>query len=261
MQIDNVIVLVRQAAIAVMDIYRKDFSVFEKSDNSPLTAADMAAHHILVDGLTALTPDIPVLSEESDDSVKIDRINWSTYWLIDPLDGTKEFIKKNGEFTINVALIKNGVPVLGVVLAPADSTLYWGELGKGAFKQIGLEPIESISVSAVPDQPTGWRVLGSRSHQSPAFKVFMESLPEAHIIGMGSSLKLCLVAEGAADLYPRLSPTSEWDTAAGHAVVLASGGQVLALDSLAPLVYNANSESLLNPSFVVCAEPSVFWAQ
>ena len=220
----------------------------------------MAAHNYLINALYELTPDIPALSEESDDSVKKDRINWKTaYWLIDPLDGTKEFIKKNGEFTVNVALIENGIPIAGVIFAPALDTMYWGQLGQGAFKQVGLGPIESISVAPVPERPTGWRVLGSRSHKSPRLQLFMSSLPEAEILEIGSSLKLCLMAEGKADLYPRLSPTCEWDIAAGHAIVIAAGGQVLALSSLSPLVYNSNPDSLLNPFFVVCTKPSVFW--
>lgn len=260
MEIESLIALVQQAGVAVMDIYQEDFSIAQKSDNSPLTEADLAAHHILVDGLFKLTPQIPVLSEESDDFVKKERLNWSVYWLIDPLDGTKEFIKKNGEFTINVALINNGVPVLGVVYAPALDVMYWGELGKGAFKRKGDEVVKSIAVAEVPLTSIGWRVLGSRSHPSEAFQVFIHSLPEADVITMGSSLKLCLIAEGAADLYPRLSPTSEWDIAAGHAVVIAAGGQVLELTSMSPLRYNANPDSLLNPFFVACAKPDPVWA-
>ena len=259
MEIESLLALVRQAGKSVMDIYQQDFSVTEKSDKSPLTEADMAAHHILVNGLARLTPDIPVLSEESDNFVKEQRLNWSVYWLIDPLDGTKEFIKKNGEFTINAALIKNGLPVLGIVYAPALDVMYWGELNKGAFKQAGDDVVKSIVVAKVPITPIGWRILGSRSHQSEAFKVFIQALPDADVIAMGSSLKLCLIAEGAADLYPRLSATSEWDTAAGHAVVIAAGGQVLGLESLSPLIYNANPHSLLNPFFVACSAPSPFW--
>lgn len=261
MKMENVIALVRQAGVAVMNIYHKDFSITQKSDNSPLTEADLAAHHILVDGLFKLTPDIPVLSEESDIAVQMQRLEWSVYWLIDPLDGTKEFISRNGEFTINVALIKNGVPVLGVVYAPVLEAMYWGELGKGAFKQQGEEAFKPIAVAKVPNIPTGWRILGSRSHPSQAFQEFIQTLPEADIVAMGSSLKLCLIAEGAADLYPRLSPTSEWDIAAGHAVVAAAGGQVLKLSSMQPLVYNANPNSLINPFFVACAAPSLFWVK
>jgi 3'(2'), 5'-bisphosphate nucleotidase len=258
---DKLLALAKQAGDAVMDIYKKDFAVYDKSDSSPLTEADLASHHILVDGLKAIAPAIPVLSEESTDAEKEERLSWSEYWLIDPLDGTKEFIKKNGEFTINVALIKDGQPVWGVVYAPALDTLYWGELGQGAFKQEGDAPAKVIQCGDNPSVKTGWRVVGSRSHQSDDFKAFMEALPEADIVAMGSSLKLCLVAEGAADLYPRLGPTSEWDTAAAHAVVLAAGGQVLEVESLKPLIYNSRPDTLLNPYFIVCKEPSEFWAK
>jgi len=179
--------------------------------------------------------------------------------LIDPLDGTKEFIKRNGEFTVNVALVRDGVAVAGVVYAPDLDTMYWGELGKGAFKQRGLEAAQSISVAQLPTTNRGWRVVGSRSHQSEAFLEFMTKLPEAEIVAMGSSLKLCLVAEGKADLYPRLGLTSEWDTAAAHAVVSAAGGLVLEADTLKPLQYNQSQDTLLNPFFIVCAEKSPFW--
>ena len=253
--------LSRKAGQAVMEIYEKDFAIYDKSDSSPLTEADLAAHTILVEGLNALTPEIPVLSEESNADEQIDRFSWNTYWLIDPLDGTKEFIKKNGEFTINVALIVAGEPVFGVVYAPAIDVLYWGALGEGAFKQEGDAAPAAITVSGVPSVNTGWKVVGSRSHQSDEFKQFMEKLPEAEIIAMGSSLKLCLVAEGKADLYPRLGLTSEWDTAAAHAVVLAAGGQVLSMEDMKPLIYNSRKDTLLNPHFIVCPETSSFWTE
>ncbi|MGH1461557.1 MAG: 3'(2'),5'-bisphosphate nucleotidase CysQ [Neptuniibacter sp.] len=251
--------LAREAGQAVMEIYTKDFAIYDKSDSSPLTEADLAAHRILVDGLNKLTPEIPVLSEESNEQVKKERINWQQYWLIDPLDGTKEFIKKNGEFTINVALIQDGEPVFGAVYAPAIDVLYWGAKGQGAVKQEGDQAPTAISVSGVPTVNTGWKVVGSRSHQSEEFKTFMKKLPDAEIIAMGSSLKLCLVAEGKADLYPRLGLTSEWDTAAAHAVVLAAGGLVLNIETLEPLIYNQNADTLLNPFFIVCPETSSLW--
>lgn len=259
--ITKILEVARLAGAAIMDIYDKDFAIYDKSDSSPLTEADLAAHHILVDGLSALTPKYPVLSEESDEAVKTERLNWSTYWLIDPLDGTKEFIKKNGEFTVNIALIQNGEPVLGVVYAPALETMYWGAKGQGAFKQVKHETAEPIHVDSVPATAEGWRVVGSRSHQSEEFVDFMQALPNADIVAMGSSLKLCLVAEGKADLYPRLGLTSEWDTAAAHGVVLAAGGQVLELSSLQPLIYNSRPDTLLNPFFVVCPAISPYWAK
>jgi 3'(2'), 5'-bisphosphate nucleotidase len=206
-----------------------------------------------------LKPAYPVLSEESDEEVKAERLHWDTYWLIDPLDGTKEFIKKNDEFTVNVALIVKGEPVMGVVYAPAIETMYWGEKERGAFKQISNDKAVSIQVAQVPQIAEGWRVVGSRSHQSEEFVDFMKALPNADIVAMGSSLKLCLVAEGMADLYPRLGPTSEWDTAAGHGVVLAAGGQVLELETLTPLTYNSRPDTLLNPFFVVCPKVSPLW--
>lgn len=253
--------LARKAGQAVMEIYEKDFAIYDKSDSSPLTEADLAAHSILVQGLKTLAPDIPVLSEESNADEQVDRFSWNTYWLIDPLDGTKEFIKKNGEFTINVALIVAGEPVFGVVYAPAIDVLYWGAQGEGAFKQESNAAPADITVSGVPSVNTGWKVVGSRSHQSDEFKQFMEKLPEAEIIAMGSSLKLCLVAEGKADLYPRLGLTSEWDTAAAHAVVLAAGGQVLSMEDMKPLIYNSRKDTLLNPHFIVCPETSNFWTE
>ncbi|WP_428243106.1 3'(2'),5'-bisphosphate nucleotidase CysQ [Gynuella sp.] len=258
---DSILKLAKAAGDAIMDIYEKDFAVYDKSDSSPLTEADLASHHLIVDGLKTLTPDIPVLSEESGDTVKSERLDWTRYWLIDPLDGTKEFIKKNGEFTVNIALIENGQPVFGVVYAPALDTYYWGEQNKGAYKQVGQQAAQTIQVADVPAQATGWRVVGSRSHQSDEFKAFMQRLPDADIVAMGSSLKLCLVAEGKADLYPRLGLTSEWDTAAAHAVVLAAGGQVLEADSLKPLIYNSRPDTLLNPFFIVCASTSPIWCQ
>lgn len=252
--------LSRKAGAAVMDIYEKDFAIYDKSDSSPLTEADLAAHKILVEGLNILTPDIPVLSEESNEKAKNERVNWNKYWLIDPLDGTKEFIKKNGEFTINVALVEKGEPIFGVVFAPALDILYWGAKGEGAFKQEANNTATQITAKKAPSINTGWKVVGSRSHQSEEFRQFMNKLPEAEIIAMGSSLKLCLVAEGAADLYPRLGLTSEWDTAAAHAVVIAAGGEVFSLENMKPLLYNQNPDTLLNPFFVVCSEISPHWA-
>ena len=253
----DVIAIARKAGDQIMAIYQKDFEIYEKSDESPLTEADLASHHCIVDGLKSVTPDIPVLSEESSKDELQDRMSWNPYWLIDPLDGTKEFIKKNGEFTVNIALIENGEPTFGVVYAPALGVTYWGD-AEGAFKQDG-EQTTAISVPAIPEEGAVWRVVGSRSHQSDEFKEFVKGLPDTEVVSMGSSLKLCLVAEGAADLYPRLGLTSEWDTAAAHAVVLAAGGQVLAYPELKPLVYNTRPDTLLNPFFIVCAEKAPAW--
>ena len=249
-----VINLVKTAGEKIMAIYAHDFDVDYKDDSSPLTLADLASHHCIVDGLRELTPDIPVLSEESSDNEKLDRMSWETYWLIDPLDGTKEFVKKNGEFTVNIALISNQRPVFGVVYAPALDVTYWGDKSLGAFKaEGGIE--QAITVSPRSANSADWVVVASRSHQSDEFKAFMENYADAEIVLMGSSLKLCLVAEGKADLYPRLGLTSEWDTAASQAVVEAAGGQVLAFPEMKQLGCNQNADSLLNPHFLVCASP------
>ncbi|KEA64228.1 3'(2'),5'-bisphosphate nucleotidase [Marinobacterium lacunae] len=254
-----IIEIARQAGEKIMAIYAQDFAVYDKSDSSPLTEADLASHHCIIEGLKKLTPEIPILSEESSKSDIDDRMSWSCYWLIDPLDGTKEFIKKNGEFTVNIALIDNHKPVLGVVHVPAKGVTYYGECGQGAFKTEG-GVTQPIKVKALPSEGETWQVVGSRSHQSDEFREFIDTLPNAEIVSMGSSLKLCLVAEGEADLYPRLGPTSEWDTAAAQAVVEAAGGLVLAFPSLEPMRYNTRSDTLLNPWFMVCAAVSEVWA-
>lgn len=250
----KIITLAHQAGKAILAIYNEDFAIYDKADASPLTEADLAAHQCILQGLAELTPAIPVLSEESSEEAIQQRREWHRYWLIDPLDGTKEFIKKNGEFTVNIALIENHKPVFGVVHAPALQTTWWGQVGKGAFKRDKEGQETSIQVRKRPENTRNWKIVGSRSHQSEDFKAFMQQYPEAEIIAMGSSIKLCLVAEGSADLYPRLGPTSEWDTAAAQAVVEAAGGQVVEYPNLQPLRYNTNPETLLNPHFLVCAD-------
>ena len=249
-----VIDVAKIAGEEIMAIYSQDFDVDYKDDSSPLTQADLASHHCIVNGLRELTPDIPVLSEESSDDEKRNRMTWQTYWLIDPLDGTKEFVKKNGEFTVNIALVTKHQPLFGVVHAPALDVTYWGDKSSGAFKvEGGIE--KAIVVRPRSANTADWVVVGSRSHQSDEFKAFMKDYPDAEIVSMGSSLKLCLVAEGKADLYPRLGLTSEWDTAASQAVVEAAGGQVLAFPEMKPLGCNQNANSLLNPHLLVCASP------
>ena len=261
--IDQINALAIKAGDQIMDIYKRDFHVENKSDSSPLTEADLASHHCIVDGLNALTPDIPVLSEESSKSELEGRINWRKYWLIDPLDGTKEFIKKNGEFTVNIALIEEGIAVLGVVYAPALNVLYYGD-SEGAFKVEDTvnkpASVKSIKVKPIPVEGDEWSIVGSRSHQSAEFLEFVSNIKNHDIVSMGSSLKICLVAEGKADLYPRLGLTSEWDTAAAHAVVSAAGGLLLQHPELTPLEYNTRPETLLNPFFVVCSQVSDVWA-
>jgi 3'(2'), 5'-bisphosphate nucleotidase len=254
--IQSIIDISHQAGNKIMDIYQKDFAIYEKSDKSPLTDADLAAHNCIVEGLSEVS-DLPILSEESADISWQERNSWDTYWLVDPLDGTKEFIKKNGEFTVNIALIRDGVPVFGVVYAPVLEQTYVGVLGHGAYKI--TSGIKTDISPKVWTKGETWKIVGSRSHQSPEIQFLLDSLEgETELVAMGSSLKLCLVAEGAAHLYPRLGPTCEWDTGAAQAVVEAAGGKVTiiedATDALkadaAPLRYN-QKESVLNPYFLV----------
>lgn len=249
--LDAVIGMARQAGSLIMEIYHSEFAVDAKEDRSPLTAADLASHGYLVKQLTDCEPVFPVLSEESAALPFEQRTTWDTYWLIDPLDGTKEFIKRNGEFTVNIALIHQHRPVLGVVHAPVPDICYFAAKGYGAFRQMAEGPAESIQVRAVAADPL--RVVGSRSHGTEALARYLEHLGNHELISVGSSLKLCLVADGSADLYPRLGPTSEWDTAAAQCVVEAAGGFVTDVDGK-PLAYNTRS-SLLNPDFLVYGDP------
>tara|TARA_R110002167_G_scaffold31572_4_gene103561 strand:- start:3150 stop:3938 length:789 start_codon:yes stop_codon:yes gene_type:complete len=254
--IESIVALSHAAGDKIMDIYQRDFGVYEKSDQSPLTEADLAAHHCIVAGLKAVS-DLPILSEESANIPWSERSTWQEYWLVDPLDGTKEFIKKNGEFTVNIALIKNGQAVFGVVYAPVLQQTYVGVVGQGAYK-ISDKIRTNITVKPHAENEK-WLIVGSRSHQSPEIQQFLDELGgETELVAMGSSLKLCLVAEGAAHLYPRLGPTSEWDTGAAQAVVEAAGGTVTIVNDVStalakdasPLRYN-QKESVLNPYFLV----------
>jgi 3'(2'), 5'-bisphosphate nucleotidase len=243
--LESVLEIARTAGKAIMDVYDSDFAVEFKDDRSPLTKADRAAHRIIVERLAELPEKLPILSEESGGSEIEGRRSWNRYWLVDPLDGTKEFIKRNGEFTVNIALIEDHAPVLGVVVAPALGVAYTGVVGIGAFKHSdrGVEPIAVQRPAAEP-----LRVVGSRSHASPEMAEFLEAVGPHELKPMGSSLKICLVAEGEADLYPRLGPTSEWDTAAAQAVLVSAGGSMMDVSGQ-PLAYNAK-ESLLNPHFL-----------
>lgn len=243
---NNVCRLAREAGAQIMKVYDSEFDVTRKDDRSPLTEADLAAHHCIVNGLRYLTPDLPVLSEESEGIPFSQRQTWLTYWLVDPLDGTREFIKRNGEFTVNIALIHDHEPVLGVVFAPALDLLYSAARGLGAHRaQPATDPSSPVRVSRQRRHPV---IAGSRSHGSERFQTLLERVGKHHLISMGSSLKFCLVAEGKADLYARLGPTSEWDTAAAQCVVCEAGGQVTDLGRR-PLRYNTR-DSLLNPEFI-----------
>lgn len=245
--LEEVLNLSIRAGDAIMEIYAKDFTVEYKEDESPVTDADLAAHKIIVAGLSELTPQLPILSEENASIDWQERQQWQQYWLVDPIDGTKEFIKKNGEFTVNIALIDNGKPILGVVRAPALNESYLAEQSIGAFKQMGEARIE-LKVTHKPNQGL-IKVVGSRSHPSPDLAAYLERFEQVDMVPKGSSLKLCLVAEGQADVYPRLGPTCEWDTGAGHAVAAIAGATVTQLDG-SPLLYNQKAE-YLNPYFVV----------
>jgi 3'(2'), 5'-bisphosphate nucleotidase len=246
--------LARRAGLEILAIYGQAFEVTRKADRSPLTLADMRAHEIIVQGLQELAPEIPVLSEEASDIPYETRRRWNRYWLVDPLDGTKEFVSRNGEFTVNIALIENHAPVLGVVHVPVSGTTYGGDIDSGAVRQVGAEPPVRIHVS-VP-APDTLRVVGSRSH-GVDLSEHLPRLGPHTLLSIGSSLKFCLVAEGSADFYPRFGPTSEWDTAAAQAVVEAAGGAVITSDG-APLQYNRKAE-LLNPSFFAFGDKTRDW--
>ncbi len=224
-----------------------------EEEQSPLTRADTEAHHIIVEGLHRISPGLPVLSEESQEVPYSRRKGWKSFWLVDPLDGTKEFIKKTGEFTVNIALIDGDRPVLGVVHAPAAGVTYSASEGMGAFKAEGAGR-ERIRVSDYRGHRL--RVVASVSHRSPELEAFIKRLGDCECLSMGSSLKLCLVAEGRADLYPRLGPTMEWDTAAAQCVVECAGGSVIDLDGR-PLGYN--KPDLHNPFFMVTGDPAFPW--
>ena len=237
--------IARAAGDAILAIYRQPFAVEYKQDESPLTAADQGAHEVIVQALARLTPDIPVLSEESDAETMQARLGWSRYWLVDPLDGTKEFVSRNGEFTVNIALIDHGRPVWGLVYAPVLDRLWYGGKGIGAWR------VADGTHKAIQTRPheagQAWRVVGSRNHLSQATLDYLAPLGEVELVSMGSSLKFCIIAEGGAELYPRLAPTCEWDTAAAQAVLEGAGGSVTQLDGTA-LAYN--KPNILNPWFV-----------
>lgn len=239
-----------QAGEAIMAVYqgKKPVEANVKSDSSPVTAADIAAHQIIVAGLASLTPDIPVLSEESPQSWE-ERQYWHRYWLVDPLDGTKEFLNRNGEFTVNIALIEQGIPVMGVIYAPALAVLYAAE-GKMVWKE---SDGKRETISAHRAYPP--KVVCSRSHRDEQLELFLTSLGDYETTAVGSSLKFCLIAEGSAQIYPRFGPTCIWDTAAGHAIVRAAGLQVNNWNHI-PLSY-APAESFINPGFYVSTNPEV----
>lgn len=247
--------LAKQAGDAILEIYDSVFTVQRKVDQSPLTAADLASHECILRGLREIEPKYPVLSEESGVVPFARRANWEWYWLVDPLDGTKEFVKRNGEFTVNIALIHKHQPVLGVVHAPVLGLTYFAAACCGAFRQRDERPPERIHVR--PEASVRPVVVGSRSHSDRWMEKYLARLGDHELRAMGSSLKFCLVAEGEADLYPRLGQTSEWDTAAAQCVVTEAGGSVVDLEGK-PLQYNLK-DSLLNPYFLVFGDKTKPW--
>ncbi|EDZ62247.1 3(2),5 -bisphosphate nucleotidase [Sulfurimonas gotlandica GD1] len=233
-----------KAGKAIMDIYEKDFTIEYKDDNSPLTEADLKSNKIICDSLKKLYPEIPILSEENKEVSYSIRKSWEYYWCIDPIDGTKEFIKKNDEFTVNIALICKNIPVIGVVYAPALKLMYYSKQGYGAYKNNIKLPIEREDNKLI--------IVASRSHMSDATQKFVDNIKtekEKELISIGSSLKLCLIAEGKADIYPRLAPTMEWDTAAAHAIISESGKRVVLNDDINQELYY-NKTNLLNAWFI-----------
>ncbi|MBC7697741.1 MAG: 3'(2'),5'-bisphosphate nucleotidase CysQ [Bacteroidia bacterium] len=259
--LNPVIAIAKAAGAAIMQVYSTDFNVVKKEDNSPLTQADLAAHDLIGSALTKMTPSIPILSEESEAIDYEIRKGWQQYWLIDPLDGTREFVKRNGEFTVNIALINLHKSVLGVVYAPVTEVLYYAIHNSGAYKQIKFGA--AVNINNRPLDLNLPIVAGSRSHTDEKMHSFMQNLADRtgvkpELIRMGSSLKICLVAEGLADVYPRLGPTSEWDTAAAHCILNEAGGDIV--DELGDsLLYNTKY-SLLNPFFFAKSDAQHNWA-
>lgn len=244
----------REAGRATLRFHGGPLSVERKGDDSPLTAADKAAHTVILEGLRRLTPGLPVLSEESSELDVAARREWGTFWLVDPLDGTKEFIKGSGEFTVNIALVSGTGPVLGVVHVPVTGVTYWGREGAGAFmSQAGQAP---VAIRTRPANLERLVIVASKDHAGPQVEALLKRLTTASTATMGSSLKFCLVAEGKADFYPRLQPTCEWDTGAAQCVLEAAGGAVTDTAGRR-LVYN--KERLLNPSFLAFGDPRQDW--
>ena len=250
-----VIALAHQAGDAIVEIYNGHYCVEHKCDDSPVTEADYAAHEVIHKGLSTLTPDWPILSEEGDLAEFEVRRQWQRYWLVDPLDGTREFIKCNGEFTVNIALIENNLPVLGVIQVPVNRDCYSAVKGGGAFYQPQGKVAEPISTQQWDGNSI--TIAGSRSHRMPVFCSFLEFFDDYRVLSLGSSLKSCYVAQGRADIYARFGPTSEWDTAAAQCIVEEAGGLLTDLN-LNPLLYNTK-ESLINPPFFAFGDQRHDW--
>lgn len=257
---EDVIALAFDAARAILEVYEGDFGVAHKGDASPLTAADLASHRCIMDGLSRLTPDVPVLSEEAEHKVAPDiRRSWPRLWIVDPLDGTREFVKRNGEFSVNIALVEHGVAIWGVIQAPVTGVAWHGGAGQGAFRR---EAVDAGDRSiAIRDARAPLRVAASRSHRDGRSEAFIAAMQahagEVEQLNLGSSLKFCRIAEGGLDLYPRFGPTCEWDTAAGQAILEGAGGAVVDPRGR-PLRYNLR-DTLLNGDFVAIGDPAQPW--
>jgi len=246
--IQDIVTITKEAGKAIMQVYKQDFEVEYKQDSSPLTLADKKANDIIENGLNQLLVNLPILSEEGKEIPYENRRCWEYFWLVDPLDGTKEFVKKNNEFTVNIALIHKDAPVLGVVYAPALDVCYWAKQNEGAFKDGQKLPLKTA------DQCNTYRIVASRSHMSDETQAFIDAIDtqkEKELISIGSSLKICLVAEGEADIYPRIGPTMEWDTGAAHAIINESGKYLQRYEFGEYFIQKYNKENLLNQWFVV----------
>ena len=246
--INDIINIAQKAGNAILEVYTKSFNIEYKNDKSPLTEADIKSNNIIIDGLNSLSIKFPILSEEGKEIAYDIRKEWEYFWMIDPLDGTKEFIQKNGEFTVNIALIHDSIPVIGVVYAPVLNEMYWAKKGDGAYKNG-----KNLLTSNDHDRKKTLRIVASKSHLTTETQEYINQLvtssKSVEYISKGSSLKLCMVADGSADIYPRLAPTMEWDTAAADAIVRESNKKTIDFHSGSPLIYN--KESLLNPWFIV----------
>ncbi|MCZ6888448.1 MAG: 3'(2'),5'-bisphosphate nucleotidase CysQ [Gammaproteobacteria bacterium] len=258
---DDLIDIVRQASAEILDVYQSDFEVETKQDSSPLTQADLRAHRVIVQGLSDLDSDIPIISEESELPPYDLRRTWSRYWLVDPLDGTKEFVNRNDEFTVNIALIEANRAILGVVGVPVRGQVYVGDLRDGRAYRLDDQGRHTLATRSLPEDSI--TVVASRSHGGERLEEYLDrlrmSFGEVHRTHLGSSLKLCILADGLADFYPRLGPTSEWDIGAAQAVLEAAGGRVMLFDG-GPLLHNSK-ESFLNPEFMAVADTSVDWVE
>ncbi len=252
----EVVMIAKQAGAKILEIYADEsrFGVETKSDDSPLTQADKQANDVIIEGLVNLSVDYPIISEETKLQPYEERKDYDRFWLVDPLDGTKEFIKRNGEFTVNIALVEKGIPIMGVVFVPVSGDSYWGVKGLGAYHQRADGVIRKLTANQYQNTDKGIRVVCSRSHINAETQSFIDALDQPEAVSKGSSLKFLLIASGEAEVYPRMGPTMEWDTGAAQIILEESGGEVLHAETLQPLNYN--KENLLNPYFIARAQLS-----